>query len=63
MATELESMSENSQSAKAAKKTILGAGLLIAENIARHISHFKGISNQLLLVTIDCNPKTTIICA
>ena len=40
-----------------------GIGLLIAEKIARHILHIKSISKRLLLVTINCSPKITIICA
>ena len=41
----------------------VGIELLIAGKIARHILHIKSISKRLLLVTIDCNPKITIICA
>ena len=36
---------------------------MIAEKIPRHILHIKSISKRLLLVTINCNPKITIICA
>ena len=39
-----------------------GIGLLITDKIAKIILHIKNISNRILLVTIICNPKITIIC-
>ena len=37
-------------------------GWLITEKIARHILLIKIICNQLLVVTIACSPKITVIC-
>lgn len=37
--------------------------MLIAEKTVRHILHIKSTSNRILIVTIDYNPKITIICA
>ena len=36
--------------------------LLITDKSAKKILHIKNISNQILLVTINCNLKITIIC-
>ena len=36
--------------------------MLIAEKTTRHILHIKSTSNRVLIVTIDYNPKITIIC-
>ena len=39
-----------------------GIGILITDKIAKNILHIKSISNRILLVTINCNPKITILC-
>ena len=61
--TTLETDGYNFVYSTATERSKGGIGLLIAEKISRHILHMKSISYRLMLVTIDCNPKITIICA
>ena len=58
--TTLETDGYNFVCSTAIERSQEGTGLL---EIARHILYIKSISNRLLLVTINCNPKITIICA
>ena len=46
----------------ATKRSQGGVGLLIIHKIAKNILQVKSISNRILLVTTNCNPKITIIC-
>ena len=46
----------------ATKRSQGGVGLLITHKTAKNILHVQSISNRILLDTINCNPKITIIC-
>ena len=46
----------------ASEKSQGGVGILIADKFVKSILYVKSISNRILLVTINCNPKITIIC-